>query len=214
MSKVVVVGASGFGREALDVVEAMQRDFGSLELLGVVDDDPSQLSLRQLRERGVTYLGSTAEWLKTKPNGVGFLIGIGSPSIRMRLVEQLELGGMVPFAGAIHPTAVIGSATSIARGAVICAGVVISTNVHIGAHVHINASATIGHDATLDDFVSVNPMATIPGGVTVKSGTLVGANAVVLQEIFIGKNVTIGAGAVVTKPVPSGVVVKGVPGRW
>jgi acetyltransferase-like isoleucine patch superfamily enzyme len=42
----------------------------------------------------------------------------------------------------------------------------------------------------------------------------VGAAATILQNLTVGKSTVIGAGAVVTKDVPSGVVVKGVPGVW
>ena len=41
----------------------------------------------------------------------------------------------------------------------------------------------------------------------------IGANCVVIGEIVIGKNVTIGAGSVVTKNIPDNAIVIGNPAR-
>ena len=61
--RVVIIGASGFGREALDVVEAMVGAGADIEVVGVVDDGLSDLNLSRLEARGVGYLGTTDEWL-------------------------------------------------------------------------------------------------------------------------------------------------------
>jgi len=66
----------------------------------------------------------------------------------------------------------------------------------------------------LESFVSINPAATISGDVHGRSRTLIGSGAIVLQGLSIGADTTVGAGSVVTKTVPDGVVVKGVPGVW
>ena len=46
------------------------------------------------------------------------------------------------------------------------------------------------------------------------SGIFVGANAVVIQNVRIGNNVTIGAGAVILKDIPDGSTVVGNPQRF
>ena len=51
------------------------------------------------------------------------------------------------------------------------------------------------------------------GGVTLGDGVHVGAGAVIVQEIHIGAQAVIGAGAVVTANVPAGATVFGVPAR-
>ena len=57
--RVVVVGASGFGRECMDVLEAMKCAGSPLEIVGVVDDSPSAANLQRLFERGVP---TSAQW--------------------------------------------------------------------------------------------------------------------------------------------------------
>ncbi|HSN44679.1 MAG TPA: acetyltransferase, partial [Propionibacteriaceae bacterium] len=149
----------------------------------------------------------------TQPGPVSYVLGIGSPSVRRRLVADLDAAGLVPFT-AVHPSATFGARTTLAEGVVVCAGAAVSNNVHLGRHVHINPNATVGHDADLRDFVSINPAAVISGEVVVGEQTLVGAAATILQNLTVGERVVVGAGAVVTRSVPADVVVKGVPGRW
>ena len=211
--RVVVVGAAGFGREALDVVEAMAAAGAGVAVEGVVDDAPSALNLERLADRGVAYLGTMAEWLARGVGPVRYVLGIGDPDVRRRVVARLDEAGARPFT-AIHPSATFGAVGTVADGVVVCAGATISTNVRLGRHVHVNPNATIGHDAVLGDFVSVNPAAVVSGEVVVGSGTLLGAASTVLQNLVVGEGTVVGAGAVVTKNVPGGVVVKGVPGEW
>ena len=208
--RVLVVGASGFGRETLDVVEAMVANGHPIESIGVLDDRPSEANLCRLQDRDIRYLGTVDNWLLTGDRQVGFLVGIGDPHVRRAIAERLELAGF-RAAIAVHPSVTIGSRTRIEGGVVVCAGAAISTNARLGQHVHVNAHATIGHDAVLGSFVSVNPAATISGEVTVGPGTLVGAGATILQNLAVGGGSVIGAGAVVTKDVSPGVLVVGVP---
>ena len=211
--RVVVVGASGFGRECLDVLEAMAAAGSPVEVAGVVDDGPSELNLERLTARGVRYLGTVEEWMAAGEAPTKYVLGIGSPEVRRRLVGVLEDAGARPFT-AIHPSAMFGAQVVVGEGVVVCAGVAVSTNVRLGRHVHLNPNATIGHDAVLADFVSVNPAAVISGEVAVGERSLVGAAATVLQGLSVGPNTILAAGCLVTKHVPEGVVVKGLPGRW
>lgn len=210
--RVVVIGASGFGRETLDVLEAMIQAGHDVTIVGVADDAPSELNRERLADRGVVHLGPVADAL-AGDRSWRFVIGIGSPSVRSRIATLLEDAGREPFT-AVHPNAALGARTEVGGGSVICAGVTVSTNVRLGRHVHLNPNATVGHDAVLADFVSVNPAAVVSGEVRLGEGTLVGAGAIILQNLTVGEDTLIGAGAVVTKDVPASVVVKGVPGRW
>ena len=183
--RVVVVGASGFGRECLDVLEAMAAAGSPVEVAGVVDDGPSELNLERLTARGVRYLGTVEEWMAAGEVPTKYVLGVGSPEVRRRLVGVLEDAGARPFT-AIHPSATFGAQVVVGEGVVVCAGVAVSTNVRLGRHVHLNPNATIGHDAVLADFVSVNPAAVISGEVAVGERSLVGAAATVLQGLSVG----------------------------
>ncbi|RBY74810.1 acetyltransferase [Blastococcus sp. TF02-09] len=210
----VVIGAGGFGREALDVVEAVNAGDSRprFDVRGVLDDAPSEVNLSRLASRGVPYLGTIAEALAGRLYGGSYVLGVGNPAVRAKLDDLFTAAGLEspPLA---HPAAGIGSNTSIGYGSVVCAGVQVSTNVSIGQSVHLNPNATVGHDAVLEDYVSVNPGAVISGECHIGRGTLVGAAAVVLQGVTVGGGALVGAAACVTRDVPPGLTVKGVPAR-
>jgi sugar O-acyltransferase (sialic acid O-acetyltransferase NeuD family) len=206
--RLVVVGAGGFGRETLDVAEAMNREVARWDIIGVVDDAPSDLNLERLATRGVTYLGG----LEDVPAGVVVAIGVGSPSARRRLHEAIAAHGF-DFATLIHPTAVLGSELRLNSGSVICAGVSVGTNVSLGRLTHLNPHAVIGHDTILGDHVSVNPNATVSGDCIIGDEVLIGAGAVVLNQLEVGARAVVGGAACVVGDVPPGVTVSGVPAR-
>ena len=85
--QVVVVGASGFGRECLDVLEAMAAAGSPVEVEGVVDDAPSDVNLERLAARGVSYLGTIEEWLSAE-TPASFVLGIGDPQHGDVLVDD------------------------------------------------------------------------------------------------------------------------------
>lgn len=214
MLDVIVVGAGGFGRETIDVVEAQNRASKQPmhALRGVVDDRPSEENLALLAARGVPYLGTLDEALLKLPVGCRFLVGVGDPAARRHIYERCRRMNLVPGT-AIHPDSVIGSNFRAGEGTVICAGVQISTNVILGSNVHINPGAILGHDSHLHDFVSVNPGAIVSGRVQVERGALLGAGSIVLQGLTVGAGALVGAGAVVVTDVTPDVIVKGVPAR-
>lgn len=209
---VVIVGAGGFGRETLDVLEACTRAGADYRVLGVVDSQPSEPNLARLSDRGVAYLGTEDQWLGAQRVGVGYLVGVGSPSARERVASRFDAAGLTA-ATVIHPAAVVGTQVRLGHGTVVCAGVQISTNVTTGRHVHCNPAAIVGHDAVVEDFASLNPGSIVSGEVLIGRGALIGAGAVVLQGIRIGAGATVGAAACVVGDVAPGAVVKGVPAR-
>ncbi len=208
--RVVVVGAGGFGREALDVIEALIDAGKPIQALGVLDAAPRDADLDQLAARQIAYLGTEAEWLSSAVGDELYVVAVGAPAVRRRVVARFSDAGMCA-ATLIHPAAVIGSQARIGDGVVIASGVQVSTNVTIGDHVHLNPASVIGHDVTLSDFVSVNPGAIVSGNVTVARGVLLGAGSVVLQGLTVGAGATVGAAACVTKNVETGATVVGVP---
>ena len=211
-ARLVTIGVGGFGRETLDVVDAVNAATpGALDLVGVADEVPAEVNLGRLAARGVDYLGTVAELIANHPPA-SFAVGIGSPQVRRRIAETMEDAGWEPVT-LVHPSVTTGFDVTLGPGTVVCAGVTLSTNVHLGRHVHVNPNATIGHDSVLEDWVSVNPLAAISGNVVLREGVLVGTCATVLETRTVGAGAVVGAAACVTRDVPPGATVKGVPAR-
>lgn len=210
--RLVVVGAGGFGRETLDIVEASVIAGADIELVGVVASGAAATDLEQLAQRGVPFLGSEKEWLQAAEGSECFVVAIGDPTVRQAVSRRFAAAGLTPLS-VIHPRSVVGSQSVVGQGVVIASGVQISTNVTVGNHVHLNPGSIIGHDAVLGDFVSVNPGSIVSGNVAIGTASLLGAGSIVLQGLEVGARAIVGAGACVTKDVESGQTVIGVPAR-
>jgi sugar O-acyltransferase (sialic acid O-acetyltransferase NeuD family) len=205
----VIVGAGGFGRETLDVVRAID-PFGSRwQFVGFVADSKPEAGL--LERIDASFLGDDEAFLKG-PIATHYVVAIGDPTLRRRVAERYDAANLLPVS-LIHPSAWIGSDVEVGEGVVVCAHTSITTNIRIGRHVHIDRLATVGHDSVLEDYVTLHPSSIISGGVHVSSGSRVGSNACVLPGVFVGQNVTLGAGAVLTKDADPGVTYVGVPAR-
>ncbi|MEJ6554704.1 NeuD/PglB/VioB family sugar acetyltransferase [Microbacterium esteraromaticum] len=210
--QIVVIGAGGFGREALDVVDSVISAGADFQLLGVVDAGPRDEDLERLAARGVAYLGTEEQWLPSAPAGIRFIVAIGNTAVREKVARRITDAGLRPVT-VIHPRAVVGSVASVGEGVVICSGVEVSTNVTLGDFVHLNPGCIIGHDTVLEAFVSVNPGALVSGNVVVRTRALLGAGSIILQELTVGADAVVGAAACVTKHVGTGAIVKGIPAR-
>ncbi len=205
----VIVGAGGFGREVLDVINAVNLKSESWNFLGYVADTPPSRDL--LDALNAKWLGSVDEVLKSN-EPVNYVVGIGSPIDRRQVADKFDAAGW-KAATLIHPNATIGADVEISVGTVICSHVSITTHVRLGSHVHVNLNSTIGHDCRIGDFVTINPLVAVSGDVELGTGVTMGTHSSILQGLQVGANSTVGAGAVVVKDVPADTTVVGVPAK-
>jgi sugar O-acyltransferase (sialic acid O-acetyltransferase NeuD family) len=204
----VIVGAGGHGREALDIVEAMNAVSGTFDFLGFVDDDDS-LNRALIERRGACLLGAIDILATTDAE---YVIAIGSPQTR-RVVDRRITAFGRRAATLIHPTATIASETVIGPGAILAAGARLTTNIRVGRHFHANQNATVGHDCVFGDYVSLSPGCNISGNVTLGQSVMIGTGGTVIQGRTVGSEATIGAGAVVVSDIEAHVTAVGIPAR-
>jgi sugar O-acyltransferase (sialic acid O-acetyltransferase NeuD family) len=209
----VVVGAGGFGREVLDVVDAVNgaADAPLWEVIGVVDDGPTSENLERLSRRGVRHIGGVDEYLERGPSA-SYVVGVGAPRVRCQIVQSFDRVGHIA-ATLIHPSVTCGFDVAIDVGTVACAGVRLTTNIRIGRHVHLNPNVTVGHDSVLHDCVSVNPHASISGDCIIEEQVLIGVGGVILNGLVVGAQAVVGGSACVVRNVEPGTTVVGVPAR-
>lgn len=181
-------GASGHAKVIIDILKAT-----GVEIEGLVDDNPD---VNVLGEYPVFH-----QYLNYSP----IIVSIGNNSIRKMIAGRLS----GEFGRAIHPSAVVSSSAIVEDGSVIMQGAVIQADAKIGKHCIINTGASVDHECVIEDFVHVSPHATLCGNVHVGEGSWVAAGTVVLPGVKIGKWSVIGAGSVVSKNIPDGVLAVG-----
>ena len=204
---IVIIGAGGFGREVLDIVEAENSVEHRWEFLGFLDDGAPDMDL--LARRGAKFLGPTDALADIDAS---YVIGIGSGEARRRVDEAVESFGREP-ATLVHPAATVGSDVEIGPGCIVNAQVGVTTHIRLGRHVDLHVGSKLGHDTVLEAYVSVYPGASIGGNVLLESGVTVGTGASVIQGLVVGRDATVGAGAAVVREVDAGATVVGVPAR-
>lgn len=209
----VIIGAGGFGREVLDVVQAVDLLGASADVrrncLGFIDD--GIVDGDRLDRIDSTHLGGSDDLPRFE--GARFVVGVGNPAVREQLAARAVDAGLVPLPALVHPDATIGADVTLGDGSVVCAGVRVTTNVRVGEHVHLNINSTVGHDAIIEDYVTVNPLAAISGDVRLGRGVTVGTTACVNQGLAVGAGAVVGSGAAAVKDTRAGVTVVGVPAR-
>jgi UDP-N-acetylbacillosamine N-acetyltransferase len=205
--RLVLWGSSGHARVVADIV----RSRGDYELAGLLDDRRPEL--RGQSVAGMVILGGREELAGLKQRGVShLLVAIGDCGTRHALAE-LALAHGFELATAIHASAVVASSASLAEGSVVAAAGVINPDASVGRNCIINTSASVDHDCVIGDAVHVGPGVHLGGGTHVGQGSWIGIGATILDHLSIGAGVMVGAGSVITRDVPDGVVIYGVPGR-
>jgi len=111
----------------------------------------------------------------------------------------------------IQRGAVIGSNCKISSHSFICEGVTLEDGVFIGHGVMFTNDLrprAVNVDGSLQTDADWTCIPTL-----VKAGASIGSNATILAGVTIGERALVGAGAVVTKDVPAGATVAGVPAK-
>lgn len=204
----VILGAGGYGREVLQVVNDVNRDRSTWNLLGFLDADTA---LHGQDVHGHEILGGE-QWLD-RANPPAVAVAVGSSAGRLRAVQALGRIGHGDHVTLVHPRAWTGSRVSLGHGSIVLAGVAASTDIEVGNYVCLNKNCVLGHDARLGDFVTVSPGASVSGFVAVGEGTELGANSVIVQGHSIGEWSFLGAGAAMNADVAANVTAVGVPAR-
>ncbi|MEI4270683.1 acetyltransferase [Klenkia sp. LSe6-5] len=211
-TRLVVIGAGGFGRETHDVVEAINDAGGSerFDVVGFVADGGGDVAL--VEERGVPFLGPVAA-LEGLADDIGYVIAIGDGGAR-RVIDSWADGLGRRAVTLVHPSAVLGRhRVELGPGTVVCGGAHITTNVRAGRSTHVNLGATVGHDATLGDYATLSPNVSVSGNVTVGDEVALGTGCSIIPGVTIGARSVVGAGAAVISDIPTDSVAVGVPAR-
>ena len=199
MRDLFIVGAGGFGREAVWTVERINKAAQQplWNVIGFADDDPAKASGNF---EGYPLLGTVAQASKDHP-GASVFIAIGDNAIRRRVYAQLRGHD---FPALIDPTAQVSPTTEFKHGTYIAVEAVVSVGTEIGKFVVINARAGVGHDSTVGDFANIAPGVSLSGHTTIGADVMMGTNSCTAPGRRVGDGATVACGTPVLADVAPG----------
>ncbi len=207
MINVAIFGAGGFGREVVWLTEDINRYRKTFNIIGFIDEQPS---LIKQELNGYPVVGGI-NYLRDNPD-VAVVITVGDPVARLKIFKKIK-GFNLKYPNIIHPSVLKGRHLTMGVGNIICAGCILTENIHIGSFCQFNLKTTIGHDANLSDFTTSACSVDFAGHSSTGVGVYCGNKSTILPSVRVGAFSIIGAGAVVNRDIPEGVVAVGVPAK-
>lgn len=203
----VILGAGGFAKEILQVVEHNYAN----EPLAFYDDLSTNLPKLLFGKYPILRNKEELQAFFQQHN-TNFILGIGNSKAREYMEQMaINLGGHL--VSAIDKNAHINTYCQIGDGATILNNANISNTACLGKAPLVYYNVIITHDCSIGDYAELAPGATLLGHVSIGNYTQIGANATIMPHVKIGHNCIIGAGSVVTKDIPDNSTAMGVPAR-
>lgn len=201
MRDLFIVGAGGFGREAVWTVERINA--ASIQpvwrIVGFADDDPSRASGNF---EGYDLLGSVEQASKDHP-GASVFIAVGDNAARRSIYARLR-GHDFPCL--IDPAAQVSPTTEFRHGTYVAVGAVVSVGTEIGKFVIINARSAVGHDSSVGDFSNIAPGVSLSGHSVIGEDVFMGTNSCTAPGMKVGDGASVACGTPVLADVASGTV--------
>lgn len=205
MTRLIIVGAGGFGKEVLFWAKQIQKENNLWEEIGFIDDNLDAIKEISIENRVISTI------VEYEPQIDDYLIcAIGDPKDKVRICNQLVEKG-AKFTNLIHPTAVVAENAVLGTGVILAPYSIVSTQATIGNYVTLMSFSVIGHDVNVGNGCTICDHCNVMGNVSIDDNVFLGGSAAVIPNIHIQNNATVGAGSVVTRKVKSHTTVFGNP---
>lgn len=196
MRDLFIVGAGGFGREAVWTIERINKTAQQplWNVIGFADDDPAKA---EGNFEGYPMLGSVEKASKDHP-GASVFIAIGDNAIRRQVYARLRGHD---FPAIIDPSAQVSPTTEFLHGTYIAVEAVVSVGTEIGKFVIIDSRAGVGHDSKVGDFTNIAPGVSLSGHTAIGEDVAMGTNSCTAPGVKVGNGKTVPCGMPVLKDI-------------
>lgn len=207
-NSIVIFGSGGHAKSVISIIEAEAK----WQIYGLLVD--SQYSNEDNNILGYNIIGNrdNIAQLQQDTNITKGFVAIGNNSLRAKITDDMISKG-ISLIHIIHPTAIVMANVTIGSGTMVHSQAVIGADCQIGNNAIISAMTVVGHDSHIGEYAHLTPGVLIGGGATIGDFSFLGLGAAVLPNVKIGRNVQVGANAVVHKDLDDNVIVAGNPAR-
>ena len=201
-----IIGSGGFAREVLQLALDIQKNkevwfkeiyFVELDKYFTTD------SVDKIK---------VLKFSKCDINKMNFVIGIGDPIIKRKVLSELPLE--VEFTSLISPSAFLANNFKYKQGLIVMPFSYLSCNVVLGKHVHINSNCSVGHDTKIGDFFTAASSVMIAGNNIIEECCYFGMNSSTKQGVKLSKNIKVGLNSGVIKDLIKPGTYFGIPAKF
>ncbi len=204
--QLIIIGAGSVGGHIATNLHLYFKE--DIEVL-FLDDDNSKIGRNFCDAKVVGNINTITKY----PKDIMVVVGIAFPKIKRKIISKLITKGYNNFPSLISTKAWISNNVKIGKGVIIYPGCTINYATQIDDYVVMNMNCAIGHNCIIDKFSSMSPSVSLGGFTVIKENVELGIGSQTLQNLTIGTNSIIAAGAAVTKSIPSNCTAVGIPAK-
>lgn len=197
---VVIIGAGGHGRAALDVAQSI-----GLMVCAFVDEAHDGETIL-----GVPVVATFGDM--ALPTDFDYFVALGDNALRQKVAKKTrkELVGK-QHASLVHASAYLSPFSSIGAGSIIMGQAFVGPNCKIGEGCIVNTGGQIDHDCILHDYASIGPKACLGGHVEIGQRAIIAIGATVKQNLVAGPDALLAAQAYLNEDMSANAVYRGIP---
>lgn len=206
MKNLLIIGASGFGRDIYNLAIECKGYLCDYKIKGFLDDNKDAL---KGYESTYPLIVGTVNNYEIENEDV-FICALGDVQTKKKCVQILtKKGGK--FISLIHPSAHVDINAKVGKGCVVLQNAVLGSGSIIGDFVLIQISTIIGHDSKIGNYSRIDCHAVCVGGVVIEDEVTIHTSAVINHKVIVGRGSIVGACSFVIRKVKENSTVYGNP---
>lgn len=206
MKRIAIVGTTALSDRLIYYFEGT----GFARVVGMFDDFESKGTIKFDRPILGKISDVPAMFRKQVFDAVVIAIGYKHRKFRKELYDSLKKS-QVRMATFVHPSSHVEKSAIIKEGCIVLVNCTIDMNAQLHENVFLASRCFLSHDVKVNAHTYCGPAINLAGNTEVGECCFLGISTTSIDGIKIGMNAQTAAGSVLTKDVPSNVLVAGVP---